>query len=253
MSRLKHITFTGVDERTDIARLQELQKRFPMAEFGVLASYHWSKNGNRYPSPEFIPRLRGKGLRLSLHICGEAAHDAAMGRRLKINNEHRDGWDKIDKLTRDSLDIFKRVQLNVSNRPDNPDFCWISPIIGQELIIQQKSADDVGLWSSTYEHWTERPYPHRDPISVLLDASGGRGLDTGIKILPTDGKVGYAGGFNPDNVAEKMSFLLENVTTGEFWIDMENGVRTDDWFDLDKVEKVLEICATVVKKMADNH
>lgn len=248
MSKLKHITFTGVDEKTDISRLQEIHKRFPIAEFGVLSSYHWSENGNRYPSPEFISRLRGKGLRLSLHLCGKAAHDAAMGQR-----DPKNSWDKIDKFLLDSLDIFKRVQLNLSTHPDNPDFCWIPLIIGQELIVQQKDADNVRLWSSTFEHWNERPYPHRDTISVLLDASGGRGLDTGIKILPTDGKVGYAGGINPNNVEEKLRFLLENVKTGEFWIDIENGVRTDDWFDLDKVEKVLEIYTAVVNKMTDNH
>jgi phosphoribosylanthranilate isomerase len=81
---------------------------------------------------------------------------------------------------------------------------------------------------------------------MLLDASGGRGIDTPIEILKTNIKVGYAGGINPDNVADKLSFLLEHVNTGEFWIDMESGVRTDDWFDLDKVVKVLGICQQVI-------
>lgn len=68
MSNLKHITFTGVDSKTDIAALQELQRKYPLAEFGVLTSYKWFENGNRYPDPAFIEELRGKGLNLALHI-----------------------------------------------------------------------------------------------------------------------------------------------------------------------------------------
>lgn len=70
-----------------------------------------------------------------------------------------------------------------------------------------------------------------------------------LKILKTHGKVGYAGGFNPDNVAEKLSFLMENSQVGDFWIDMESGVRTDDWFDTDKVRRVLRICKEVIRDL----
>lgn len=38
MNRLKHITFTGVDEKTDLKVLKEIQMQYPIAEFGVLAS-----------------------------------------------------------------------------------------------------------------------------------------------------------------------------------------------------------------------
>ena len=31
------VTFTGVDDRTDLSRLSELAKRYPKLEFGVLA------------------------------------------------------------------------------------------------------------------------------------------------------------------------------------------------------------------------
>ena len=48
-------------------------------------------------------------------------------------------------------------------------------------------------------------------------------------------------------MAEKLTFLMENEQVGDFWIDMESGVRTDDWFDLDKVTKVLETCELVIK------
>ncbi|MBQ9093224.1 MAG: hypothetical protein IJY03_04425 [Prevotella sp.] len=234
--KLKHITFTGIDAMSDIKTLQGIQKEFPLAEFGVLTSYHWNENGNRYLDPELIAMLRGKELRLSLHICGSAAHDAAVKE-----------WEKIDELTKDSLDIFKRVQLNLSGRKDNPEYCWIPLVIGQELIIQQKGHNNLALYESTLNHWKGKPYPHRDVISVLLDASGGRGIDTPIDILETKEKVGYAGGMNPENVGDKLYQLLTSPKVGDFWIDMESGVRTDDWFDLDKVHRVLSICKEVIR------
>lgn len=236
MSTLKHITFTGIDAISDIKTLQEIQREFPIAEFGVLTSYHWNENGNRYLDPELMNNLRGSGLRLSLHICGRAAHDAAVK-----------DWEKIDALTLGNLDIFKRVQLNVSGRTDNPEFCWIPLVIGQELIVQQKGCNDMTLYENTLKHWREKSYTHRDVISVLLDASGGRGIDTPIDILETKGKVGYAGGMNPENVSGKLYQLLTSPKTGDFWIDMESGVRTDDWFDTEKVVRVLRICKEVMR------
>lgn len=238
MSRLKHITFTGIDEKTDIKILEEIQEEYPIAEFGVLTSYHWNENGNRYLNPELVKNLSGHGLNLSLHICGSAAHDAAVGK-----------WEDIDETifpTPIGIELFKRVQLNLAGRKDNPDYCWIPLIIGQELIIQQRIELELPLYENTIKKWKEVPFPHRDTISALLDSSGGRGIDTPLKVWPSSGKIGYAGGFNPDNIEGKLSFLEKNVRCGEYWIDMESGVRTDDWFDLNKVVKVLEICNQIV-------
>ena len=234
--RLKHITFTGIDAKTDITALEEIQKQYPIAEFGVLTSYRWYENGNRYLDPKNMSLLYGSGLKgdlnLALHICGSAAHDAATG-----------CWDKIDKFTRRCLCMFNRIQLNIANRKDNPKHCWMPNVVGQEIIIQQRNVHELDLFNHTTEE-----HKHRlclGSFSVLLDASGGRGIDTPIEVLKGNYKVGYAGGMNPDNVGEKLSYLMENVD-GDFWIDMESGVRTDDWFDLDKVVKVLEIYTKVI-------
>ena len=237
MNKLKHITFTGVDEKTvagDIKILQEIQKEYPYVEFGVLTSYHWFENGNRYLDPRLFRYLTQAHLNLALHICGEAAHDAACGKDDEI---HYLSWGKHQ--------FFRRIQLNISNRQDNPPIVEPTPW-GHEIIIQQKDVDHLDLYNATRKDWKD--YIGR--LSVLLDASGGQGIDTDIKILQTDKKVGYAGGFNPDNVEKKLSYLMENVN-GPFWIDMETGVRTDDWFDINKVKKVLEICDPIVKEWED--
>ena len=135
--------------------------------------------------------------------------------------------------------------MNISSAADNPDSfalgAFFSPFF-REFIIQQKSADNCSLFLNS---------TRSEKVSVLLDASGGMGIDTPIKVLPNAGKnfkVGYAGGFNPDNVAEKLTYLYEQKEVGDFWIDMESGVRTDDWFDLDKVCRVLEICQPIINK-----
>lgn len=227
MSVLKHITFTGIDERTDITLLSKIQKEFPIAEFGILTSYHWYENGNRYLDPRSIRKFLHKGFNLSLHICGSAAHDAALGNYADIYH-----------LTYGAYGYIPRIQLNISGRMDNPKI--VAPTMYQhEIIIQQRDLNNIELFSSTQKQWGY----FNGRLSILLDASGGRGIDTPLSALPIrSNKVGYAGGFTPDNVSEKLSFLLVNHTVGGFWIDMESGVRTDDWFDLDKVVDVLKKC-----------
>ena len=78
--KLKHITFTGIDAQTDLKRLEAIQKSYPIAEFGVLTSYHWYENGNRFLDPRMFRRLTTwSNLHLSLHLCGRVAHDAVRG------------------------------------------------------------------------------------------------------------------------------------------------------------------------------
>ena len=234
MSTLKHITFTGIDIMSDFKTLKEIQREFPIAEFGVLTSYSWFENGNRYLDPSLIGLLRGYEINLSLHICGSAAHDATIGK-----------WEKLDKLTEGNLDLFKRCQLNVSTRKNNPAYCHVPLVIGQEIIIQQRNVNEIGLFTETRKHWYQPMYKW----SVLLDASGGRGIDTPIEILESQEKVGYAGGINPENVGDKLYQLLTSPKVGDFWIDMESGVRTDDWLDFDKVYRVLRICREVIAEI----
>ena len=228
---LKHITFTGVDEFTNLQRLEDIQRRFPLAEFGVLLSEDWQDNGPRFPDPKILPHLLGRGLNLSAHLCGDAAMKAAFGL-----------WYKIDENLFGGTGIrtgFQRIQLNISTRSGLPTRLSTS-LPGQEIIIQQKDA--------THANFFHASKILCNPISVLLDASGGRGIDTPIDVRPEMKacKVGYAGGFGPDNAAAKLRQILQNPNTGAFWIDMESRVRTDDKFDLDKVEAVLKECYKIL-------
>lgn len=238
--RLKHITFTGIDGKTDIDRLCDIHEKYPIAEFGILVSANWHENGNRYFNPSYMAALGnnpcymadlGKAQPwLSAHLCGSIARAAVLG-----------DFEPFREWARGYHYIFKRCQLNIATAKDNPDKFVMS--VGtykfDEVILQQRSANDCSLWTSS---------PANDHLTVLLDASGGQGIDTPIEVLPVVHKVGYAGGINPDNVTEKLTYLLNHPDVGDFWIDMESGVRTDDWFDIDKVLKVLEVCEPLMKE-----
>jgi hypothetical protein len=75
-----------------------------------------------------------------------------------------------------------------------------------------------------------------DGVVQLLDGSGGKGIPMGNTIYPPikTAFVGYAGGFGPD--------YLPHVEDQEHWIDMENNVRTDGEFDL---QKCWDVCRKV--------
>lgn len=219
---LTHITFTGVDAWTDIDRLVDIQRRYPKAEFGVLVSLNWRKNGNRFPSPEVIENLHGRGLRLSAHLCGSLA------RGMLYDGVFSNIGNPFYKPLH-NLGIFKRIQLNVSGCEEMP-IHDIAPYPMEEIIIQQ--GDDRSLFEHCYINGGEH-------FAMLLDKSCGLGIDTPIGAPAYAPKVhlGFAGGINPDNVIEKMSHIT-HLPVGKFWIDMESGVRTNDRFDLDKVEDV---------------
>ena len=105
----------------------------------------------------------------------------------------------------------------------------------REVIIQMSSTE-------IFQQFLKGKLPKC--ASYLLDASGGRGINTPIEIVNHPGvHIGYAGGISQDNVKNKLRTLLEHDSDDVFWIDMESSVRTeDDWLDLDQVEHVLEIC-----------
>lgn len=227
--KLQHITFTGIDGKTDLGALWELQQQYPIAEFGVLVAKNWRENGNRYFNPSYLGALESRGLNLSAHFCGSIARAAVRG-----------DFEPFREWATAYPYIFNRCQLNIATSKENPDSFELceDAFLFDEIILQQMSVDDCDLYFNSNANKC---------VTVLLDASGGEGIDTPIRVLKGS-KVGYAGGINPDNVAEKLTFLMENEQVGDFWIDMESGVRTDDWFDIDKVRRVLEICEPIINK-----
>ena len=104
MGRLTGISFAGVDEKTDISKLQRLQAMDPRVEFGILLFENWEEKGNRYHNPGKLERFRGRGLNLCAHLCGSIACAAK-----------RNDWEPAMEFT--DLSLFTRVQLNLANSP----------------------------------------------------------------------------------------------------------------------------------------
>lgn len=216
--KLKQVTFTGVDNDTNPHELQKIQKDYPIAEFGVLVTKNWAHNP-RCLDPEYIPELGTFDLNLSCHLCGELAREA-------LNNNFKNTFELVK-----TFGVFKRCQLNVSREKADNELVIDVPDTLEELIIQQPSADNCNLFFKIKD---------RRKMTVLIDGSGGKGIETELKPLKADFKVGYAGGLNADNIRTTVSKLFESEDVGDFWVDMETGCRTDNKFDLEKVVKVLK-------------
>ena len=224
MCHLTHVTFTGVDDRTDLGRLKEIAVRYPFAEFGILMAGPGRLDDNRFP--DVIPILKGldkSGVRLSAHLCGTLAKDI-------VNTGEFGDFKRACGIR---SDLFSRCQLNVAgNDIKNPARFLYFPSMMKQVIIQQSSREAFSE-RSLYGH-----FAYYNPVcSLLVDDSGGRGRRSRLRVVDAP-VVGYAGGISPENVREVLGGILAEEKVRNFWIDMETGVRTDGWFDLDKVEAV---------------
>ena len=216
---LNRVTFTGVDDNTNIEDLICLTKKYPFVEFGVLVSKNNSNTGtvNRYPNLTILKRLKNKGLDLSCHICGSIARDIVQ----------KNDWSELEKLLGKDIDIFNRFQLNVSGvHKFSKDISFRK---NKDFIIQLK--EDLSL----YDYYKDLPN-----VYGFQDNSGGLGKFED-NWMNSDKYFGYAGGLSAENIEKVIEDLLI-VSDDDFWIDMESSVRTNDWFDIKKCEEVLKIC-----------
>jgi hypothetical protein len=211
-------TFTGVDDRTDLARVADMAVRHRGLEFGVLFSRTPEDKDARYPALREIERiavdLSGKA-RLALHVCGRAVAEFVEG--------------KDDLLSLAAA--FGRVQLNFNLSKASFSIEDLDGAIGsfRGSVITQHFPANAALAQSL------KSANHH----VLFDASGGRGLHAGEPSGPFAGKyTGYAGGYGPETIMTDIASV--SAASGEVpvWIDMESRIRTDGYLDLDRCEAV---------------
>jgi len=222
---LKHVTCTGIDRSTDLDRLAHLQELFPLAEFGVLMSAT-PQNSPRFPGTAFLPALRGLGLNLSLHLCGMLAREAAAG-----------NWRPTTDLLEEDMNLFRRIQLNIGGytRDVLPEKLAVTIPDGiSEVIIQQRDADSASLFLDAA--WKE------PRLSVLLDASGGRGVyGTPVKGIGRRYKTGFAGGYDRYTIHAAIPAIVAAHGVGEFWVDAESRLRNvDDTFSIHRATMFLD-------------
>jgi len=209
------ITFTGVDDHTDVDAMAELAARYPI-EWGVLFSpkRQGKEEHPRYPSLEFLKKLThlGRGLRLSAHLCGGDARQVIELGRSQYDEPIREHFD--------------RVQSNTVDYVNPKDLAAWAQGLQVHAILQCR---DV--------------FPNNDDVSWLYDASGGRGISPAIWPASLGGSwlIGYAGGLNPGNVAAAVAQIQTQASN--YWIDLETGARDED--DRFSIEKCRAVCEAV--------
>lgn len=213
------ITITGIDYQTSASQLFRLMKNWPRAEVGLL--YTTTPNErNRYPSISYLANLAFElGDKSAIHICGsEARHEMIVG------------GNDLQTVLRQA----GRVQIN--GNVTKEELLLLAPKV-RTIITQHNLANQMLANVDCKNH------------EILMDTSSGRGLlpDAWTRAV-TSKPVGFAGGLGPDNLNNQL-VSLSSVVSGHWWVDMESGLRTNDWFDIDKAERVLEI----FHKFCDNN
>lgn len=257
------VVFTGIDARTDIWELQAISQAYPFVEFGVLMSENNTGSGekNRYPGPDFIRALKSANLPLSAHICGKLAREAVQTGKFNdivaFLNEMEAGQ------------MFQRYQLNVASLLEKED-SGVSPFAyegDRPIILQVAGPKGEAFYRNMQaissgkicEENLRGEAAGRDKqvplVHALFDKSSGEGKefsfdDDNEVVMDAPGYVGYAGGVGPNNIAFYLGYFCagraQARNTAPFFLDMESGVRTDDWFDTSKVRAVLEILKSFV-------
>ncbi|SCB39175.1 phosphoribosylanthranilate isomerase [Rhizobium hainanense] len=203
------VAFTGVDRSDYVDGLRALSARYPI-EWGVLVD---DAQISKPLFPEISVRrafLAAGGLRLAAHVCGDEAR--------RIANEP-------DTATV-NLAGYQRVQVNHSfsgSSSEQIENTWrYGRRHGVRTMLQCKDE-----------------FPIESRLDWLFDVSFGTGITPRAwPRLPRSGPFcGYSGGINPGNVKDVLNAI--SAERGDmYWIDMESGIRTDGWLDLDKCESV---------------
>ena len=159
---------------------------------------------------------------MALHLCGKIAHDLV----------HDGNWSVVYKALEGYMDLFDRIQLNI---PKTKRFSRTLTFPEDKQIIIQLHEGTRELFDC---------YKHLPNVVGFQDGSGGRGVLETDWMEPETGFFGYAGGISPENVVSVVEDLTI-ICEGDFWIDMESGIRTDDRFDITK-------CEAVCRKLAES-
>jgi hypothetical protein len=206
-----YITFTGVDDPGLLEGMRALSALYPV-EWGVLIDSA-QEGAPLFPAQAVRVQLQRAGLRLSAHVCGDAARAIVEGREPNL-----------------ALDGFARVQINHGRAGSGED----------AIVHSQRYAARHGVRAALQ---CQDQFPDDERVDWLYDVSFG----TGVRptrwpgITSQRGFCGFSGGLGPDTVVPVLS-ALEIAPAAAYWIDMESGVRSEGRFDLSKCAAV---CRTV--------
>jgi phosphoribosylanthranilate isomerase len=240
--RLKRVTFTGADDTVNPHDVIAISKDYPFVEWGILVSAQQA-GAVRFPSYAWcrqFAELVTPEMNVSTHVCGRWVRDFVMG-TATVSTEQVALWDRTN-----------RVQLNTHAEPHQFHSQRLAELIatwskqGKQFIFQYDGVNER-MWDAVYEADDQ----HID-TAPLYDLSHGAGVVPGSwprnEFMDTDvdhAYSGYAGGLSPENTLTELPKIAV-AACGDFWIDMETRVRSDDGrkFDLQK-------CVDVLKKVSE--
>jgi len=237
---LQLVSFTGADDKVSPDALAAITRRAALpVEWGILY-YPELEGAARVPGTAWRERFLALGLPHSaVHLCG-----------VQVFREILDASTAPARIT--DLKRYARVQLNINARGVQFTPAEVLAVYGTlhqaglSLILQynddSKTLIDQFVAQLNHEGLSR--------IHVLFDGSKGLGQRPAAWSASVSFKghalfCGYAGGLGPDVVAAELPKIAAAAQAGSnapYWIDMETGVRTDDVFDLAKVETVLARC-----------
>lgn len=221
------ITLTGLDARTDLSQLASRITGYDI-EFAVLVR-RAQDNGPRYPSQEVIDRIVDAFPgRVALHICGTAARVAL------LDGSFNHTWLK------NRQGKIRRIQVN--GRVSRPELYVLLDRYGAEVdIITQHCGPNSDLAGCEVRR---HPRGVHGDHEVLVDDSGGTGKVPDRRVPPrTKKRYGFAGGLSPETIPRELPLILEHNAT---WIDMESGLRSNDWFDIGRAVAAIEAVDAVL-------
>lgn len=236
---LELVSLTGADDLVEPSALSALSAQYPFVEWAILL-FPEREHTPRNPSALWRENFLSLGLPYSAaHLCGSQVF-----RELLTPGEAQQA--RIADLSR-----YRRIQLNINAR--RPEFTDEEVLAiyrtlhaaGLRLILQYHPASELVIEKFLYDLDEEG----MKRVDILFDASRGTGLRPDAWPAPHRFNLfcGYAGGLGPDVLEAELPKIKAAATTRHrrdlpYWIDMESGIRTDNTFDLKKVEQVLAHC-----------
>ena len=218
------ITLTGIDEKTDVKKLYAGIKPEWREWVEIALLFTVNQEGrNRYPSIEFIDTVLTSSLDyMAVHLCGKDTINRVLQGEFYTTLMNADRIQVNGKVSQEQLE----------------DFC---EMFHDSTIITQHVPYNYRLLGMDIKFAKEKleplPYQH----SVLVDASGGKGILPTEWVAPFDTKklFGVAGGLGPHNLREQLKVIPKDC----YWVDMETFIRhpDSDLFSIEKTIKCIEI------------
>ncbi len=154
-------------------------------------------------------------------------------------------YQQIDELFRDFYEEYERTQ---------PPFQ-----IGVQINVSWPNSEDINQLKTNYPKLKtilqvsdfsslEERIGKYDVDYILIDASRGKGIEFEInkaieiyRLIHRNNPamIGFAGGFSPENVKERISLLRKELSTKDFCIDAQGRLRSGKYLDMVKVERYL--------------